>query len=62
MIILEDEYFEENLLTLSELKANNAYVFVISDCIEELPLDKIDSYIEIPSLGVYTGILSILPL
>jgi len=49
-------------LTLSELKANNAYVFVISDCIEELPLDKIDSYIEIPSLGVYTGILSILPL
>ena len=62
LIILNDEYLGDNILTLSELKARNAYVFVITDCLEKLDEKKLDDYVEIPSLGIFTGLLAVLPL
>ena len=59
---MDDEFCQDNILTLSEVKSRNAFCFVITDCLHKLPQDKIDAYVEIPSLGILTGILAILPI
>ena len=59
---MNDEFCQDNILTLSEVKSRNAYCFVITDCLNKLPKEKIDAYVEIPSLGLFTGALAILPI
>jgi len=62
LIVMDDEFLKDNCLIISEVHSRNAYLFVITDCIKKLPIDKIDDYVEIPSLGVFTGALAILPI
>lgn len=62
LIVMNDEFLQDNILTISEVHARNAYLMVITDCLNKLPKDKIDDYVEIPSLGVFTGVLAILPI
>jgi glucosamine--fructose-6-phosphate aminotransferase (isomerizing) len=62
LIIIDDDHLKENQTTLSEVKSRNGYTVVITDCLEKLNKDKIDEYIEIQSLGVFTGVLAIFPL
>ena len=53
---------------LTEVKANHAYTIVLTDCADKLPKPKdinkplIDLLIPIPSLGVMTPLLAVLPL
>ena len=52
---------------LTEVKANHACTIVITDCPEKLPKSKkstplVDHLIVIPSLGVLTPFLAVLPL
>jgi len=37
LIILDDEYLQDMLLTLSEMHSRNAFIIVVTDC-----ADKID--------------------
>jgi len=62
LFIFNDEYLHDMLLTLSEMKANKAYTIVITDAVTRVPAQKVDSVIEIPSLGNLTGLLGVLPI
>jgi len=62
LFIFNDEYLQDMLLTLSEMKANKAYTIVITDAVIRIPAQKVDFLIEIPSLGNLTGLLGILPI
>lgn len=62
LFILDDEHLEDMNLTLSEMKANKAYTIVITDCYKKINSGKVDFYIEIPKLSVFSSVLSILPI
>ena len=61
-MILDDDYIEDMNLTLSEMKANKAYTIVITHALSKLTSHKIDFVIEVPSLGLFTSMLGILPI
>lgn len=52
---------------LTEVKANHAYTIVITDCPEKLPKGNsnqplVDLLITIPTLGLLTPLLAVIPL
>ncbi len=53
LTILDDEYLQEMLLALSEVRSRNAYTIVITDCENLIDNSKIDLIIPIHSLKVY---------
>lgn len=62
LIILDDEYFHEMELALSEVKSRNATSVVITDCPNKLETEKVDFVIPITNIGIITPILAVLPL
>ena len=68
LIILNDNNFAGMQHALTEVKANHAYTIVITDCADKLPTSKdinkplVDLLIPIPSLGMLTPLLAVLPL
>jgi len=60
LLIFNDEYLNDMLLALSEMKANRAHTIVITDCYSKLPLEKVDEYVEVPELGLLTSMVSVL--
>ena len=67
LIILDDNTFTDMQHALTEVKANHAYTIVITDCPDKLPRSRdggslVDSLITIPSLGIMTPLLAVLPL
>lgn len=61
LIILDDEYFHDMELALSEVKSRRAHTTVITDCYYKLTKSKIDKYIEIPTVPHLTPLLCIIP-
>lgn len=61
MIILDDEYFHDMELALSEVKSRRAHTTVITDCYHKLTKGKINEYIEIPTVPYLTALLTIVP-
>jgi len=61
LIILDDEFFHEMNLALSEVESRGALTIVITDCLSKLNKSKIDYAVEIPNIGLMTPILSVLP-
>jgi len=61
LIILDDEFFHEMNLALSEVESRGALTIVITDCLSKLNKAKIDYAVEIPNIGLMTPILSVLP-
>ena len=59
---MDDEFCADNILILGELRKKNAFIFVITDCLHKCPKEQIDVYVEIASLGIFTGALAILPI
>lgn len=67
LIILNDSTYADMQHALTEVKANHAHTIVITDCPEKLPKSKtstplVDTLITLPSLGVLTPLLAVLPL
>lgn len=61
LIILDDEYFHDMELALSEVKSRRAHTTVITDCYYKLTKNKIDEFIEIPSVQYLTPLLCVIP-
>lgn len=49
------------VLTLSEIKLRGAYVTVFTDCIDQLNMDYIDEFFEIPKLPFFSTLLAVIP-
>lgn len=49
------------VLTLSEIKLRGAYVIVFTDCIDQLNMDYIDEFFEIPKLSFFSTLLAVIP-
>ena len=47
LIIMDDQYLNDMILTLSEVRSRNAFTLVITDCLHKLDQSKIDSSIEL---------------
>ena len=60
--MLNDENFEFNLSSLSQLNAKKAYTIAITDCKERIPEGNADAIIEIPSCGDLTALLGVIPI
>jgi len=59
---MDDEFLDDNVMILDECFARNAFVFVITDCLSKLDKSKMGAFVEVPSLGMFTGVLAILPI
>lgn len=57
---MDDEYFHEMNICLSQMKSRSAHTVVITDCLTKLSKDKIDEYIEIPHVKHLTSVLTVL--
>lgn len=62
MFIPDDENFEFNLITLDQLKKKGAFSVVITNCKHKLADNLADRFIEIPSCGLLTPVLGIIPI
>ena len=49
------------VLTLSEIKLRGAFVTVFTDCIDQLNMDYIDEFFEIPKLSFFSTLLAVIP-
>ena len=48
-------------LTLSEIKLRGAFVIVFTDCIDQLNMNYIDEFFEIPKLSYFSTLLAVIP-
>jgi glucosamine--fructose-6-phosphate aminotransferase (isomerizing) len=62
LIILNDEYFDNMIHALNQVKGRNATTFVITDCANKIDSRLVDKFIHIPSCGMLTPLLSVLPI
>lgn len=62
MFILDDEDLEFNLSTLEQLKAKQAFTIVITNCKHKLADNLADRFISIPSCGLLTPLLAVIPM
>lgn len=62
MIIINDEFFDANLNTLNQLKARNANNIIITDCKSKINPKLFNKCIEVPSHGMLTALLCVIPL
>ena len=59
--MLKDDNIQKHIKILNQLKEHNAFVILVTDCIDEISNQLYDLPIEIPSIGTLTGFLCVLP-
>lgn len=63
LLIKDDEFLDDHIITIGELSARKAGIIIITDCIEKISNSDLANYIiNIPSLGYLTHLLMIYPL
>ena len=60
IIILDNEDFNHQYLTLRELKANNAFAIVITDCPCKIEEGTANEIIEITNIGSLTPLVGVI--
>jgi len=60
-IIPDDEHFKQNIATLAQLHSKDAKNIVITDVPDQVPSELCQHKIVIPSCGVLTPLLAVLP-
>ncbi|KAL4468899.1 hypothetical protein ABPG72_009169 [Tetrahymena utriculariae] len=62
LIILDDDYFHDMSLALSEVHSRGAYTIVITNCLKKLASDKVDTSIQIEQKDMLSSLMCVLPL
>ncbi|EAR90097.2 glucosamine-fructose-6-phosphate aminotransferase [isomerizing] protein, putative (macronuclear) [Tetrahymena thermophila SB210] len=62
LIILDDEYYHDMSLALSEVHSRGAYTIVITNCLKKLAVDKVDASIQIEQKDMLSSLMCVLPL
>ena len=61
-IIHDDEYFEDMIFALNQIKNRNALTIVITDCREKIDETLVNYFFDVPHSGMMTSLLSICPI
>lgn len=61
-IVNDDEYFQDMIYALSQVKHRHATTIVITDCPHKVDSTLVDHFVEVPQLGMLTSLMSIFPI
>ena len=62
LVIMDDQYFDDMVYALNQVKGRQATTIVITDCPEKLSKDLVDELIPVPHCGYLSCLMGVFPL